>query len=199
MLHPGRRRALPLLITCVTALTVMASAVSGQQEFSSANKSRGKAAVEYRDKNAHIVAAYYYSQLNHESRWIMIDAALSTSHDTIIRRDAISLRTPQGRVIPLATQRRIGEDVQRIEQLLQNAKVVRHDILSYFTEGRFEDMQLFRLPFDPVVHNEFVVDRDRVAYGPFFFESPTGAWEDGTYALVINHGKGAAELPIRLE
>ena len=200
MLHPRHWRALPLLITCVTAITVMVSAaVSAQQEFSSANKSRGKAAVEYRDKNAHIVAAYYYSQLEHDSRWIMIDTALSTSHDTIIRRDAISLRTPEGREIPLASQRRIGEDVKRIEQLLQNAKVTRHDTLSYFTEGRFEDMQLFRLPFDPVVHNEFVVDRDRVAYGPFFFESPTGAWEDGTYALVINHGNGTAELPIRLE
>ena len=60
-------------------------------------------------------------------------------------------------------------------------------------------MRLFTLPFGPVVHDSFVVDRDRVAVGPLFFESPTGAWEDGTYALIVRHGEGTAELPIRLE
>jgi len=58
---------------------------------------------------------------------------------------------------------------------------------------------MFRLPFGPVVHNEFIVDRDRIAVGPLFFESPTGAWEKGTYALVVRHKNGTAELPINLE
>jgi hypothetical protein len=49
------------------------------------------------------------------------------------------------------------------------------------------------------VPSEFVVDHNEVAAGPLFFESPTGAWEDGTYALVIRHQDGTAELPIRLE
>jgi len=38
-----------------------------------------------------------------------------------------------------------------------------------------------------------------VAVGPLFFEAPTGAWESGTYALVVRHRKGTAELPITLE
>ena len=66
-------------------------------------------------------------------------------------------------------------------------------------QDRVEDMQMFRLPFGPVVHNEFIVDRDRIAVGPLFFESPTGAWEKGTYALVVRHKDGTAELPITLE
>ena len=60
-------------------------------------------------------------------------------------------------------------------------------------------MRLFRLPFGPVVHDEFIVDRDRVAVGPLFFEAPTGAWERGTYALIVRHEKGMAQLPINLE
>jgi hypothetical protein len=182
------------------ALTMAAGTALAQQEFSSANRQRGDAAVEFRDSNIHIVAAYYYSQRNHESRWLLIEAAVSATRPETIGRTDIALRTPQGREIALATQRRVGEDVNRIEQLLQNAKVVSHNVGSYFTQrDRPESMRLFTLPFGGVVHDDFVTDRDHVAVGPLFFESPTGAWEKGTYALIVRHENGSAELPIRLE
>jgi hypothetical protein len=182
------------------ALALSGQTLAAQEEFSSANRQRGRAAVEYRDADIQIVAAYYYSQRNHESRWLLIEAGISTTASTTIHRNAIALRTPQGREIPLATQRRIGEDVNRIEQLLQNARVLSHNVSSYFTQrDRPESMKLFTLPFGGVVHDDFVVDRDHVAVGPLFFESPTGAWERGTYALIVRHSKGTAELPIHLE
>ena len=180
-------------------LAFAGSHVAAQQEFHSIKK-LGQAAVQFKDKATHVVAAYYYSQRNHDSRWLYIQAALSTTRETIIHRNEILLRTPQGREIPLATQTRIGEDVKKVEQLLQNASVQSHNVASYFPQqDSFEDMQMFRLPFGPVVHDEFIVDRDRVAVGPLFFESPTGAWEKGTYALVVRHKNGTAELPINLE
>ena len=189
---------LPAWVFC--AALAVAAPVAAQKEFSSANRKIGNAAVEYRDKTIHIVAAYYHSQRNHDSRWLLIESALSTTDNSIIKREHIALRTPQGREIPLATQSRIGEDVKRVEQLLQNAKVQTHPVASYFNErDRIEDMKLFRLPFGPVVHNEFVSDRNHVAVGPLFFESPTAAWEKGTYALIVRHPKGVAELPITLE
>jgi hypothetical protein len=189
-----------LRLALCAALALAPFTVAAQEEFSSANKNVGRAAVEYRDDDAHIVAAYYYSQRNHESRWLLIEAGVSTNSSNTIERGAIALRTPQGREIPLATQRRVGEDVGRIEQLLQNASVLSHNVASYFVQrDRIEPMSFFTLPFGPVVHDSFVVDRHRVAVGPLFFESPTGAWEKGTYALIVRHEKGAAELPIHLE
>jgi hypothetical protein len=193
------QKALQLTV-CGAALALGVQTLAAQEEFSSANKPLGRAAVEYRDADAQIVAAYYYSQRNHESRWLMLEAGVSTKESNTIERKAIALRTPQGREIPLASQRRIGEDVPRIEQLLQNAGVLSHNVASYFVQrDRIEDMNLFRLPFGPVVHDSFVVDRHRVAVGRLFFESPTGAWERGTYALIVRHEKGTAELPIHLE
>ena len=189
-----------LCAALAVAAPVAAQKDTAQKEFSSANRKIGNAAVEYRDKTIHVVAAYYHSQRNHDSRWLLIESALSTTDNSIIKREDIVLRTPQGREIPLATQTRVGEDVKRVEQLLQNAKVQTHPVASYFNErDRIEDMKMFRLPFGPVVHNEFVADRNHVAVGPLFFESPTGAWEKGTYALVVRHPKGVAELPITLE
>src|SRR5688500_17498425 len=188
------------LTLCGAALVLGAQALGAQEEFSPANRERGRAAVEYKDADAHVVAAYYYSQRNHESRWLMIEAGISTTESIVIKRGAIALRTPQGREIPLATQRRVGEDVNRIEQLLQNASVLDHNVASYFVQrDRVEPMSLFTLPFGPVVHDSFVVDRHRVAVGPLFFESPTGAWERGTYALFVRHSNRVAELPIHLE
>ena|SRR5688500_7328214 len=194
-----RRSIGPVWIVCCAVLAMAAPHLTAQ-EVSSSVKKRGKAVVEYRDKDIKVVAAYNYSQRNHDSRWLYIQAGLTTHDETIFKREAIALRTPDGRTIPLATQREVGEDTKRIEQLLQNATTVSHDIPSYFPQTyRTEDMQLFRLPFGRVVHDEFIVDRDRLAIGPLFFESPTGAWENGTYALVVRHGKGSVELPITLE
>ena len=185
---------------CTSVLALSGHSLAAQEEFSSANRQRGRAAVEYRDADIHVVAAYYYSQRHHESRWLLIETGISTDDLTTIHRNAIALRTPQGREIPLASQRRVGEDVGRIEQLLQNAGVLSHNVASYFPQrDRTEDMRLFTLPFGSVVHDDFVVDRHRVAVGPLFFESPTGAWERGTYALIVRHSKGTAELPIHLE
>src|SRR5687767_5335453 len=99
------------------ALALAVPTLAAQEEFSSANRERGRAAIEYKDADAHVVAAYYYSQRNHESRWLMIEAGISTTESIVIKRGAIALRTPQGREIPLATQKRVGEDVKRIEQL----------------------------------------------------------------------------------
>jgi hypothetical protein len=194
------RFAFPGLTVCAVAMALSSVPAWAQEEFSSANRQRGRAAVEFRDADIHVVAAYYYSQRNHESRWLLIESGISTTDLTTIHRNAIALRTPQGREIPLATQRRIGENVPRIEQLLQNAGVLSHNVSSYFVQrDRTESMRLFTLPFGGVVSDDFVVDKHRVAVGPLFFEAPTGAWERGTYALIVRHSKGTAELPIHLE
>jgi hypothetical protein len=193
------------LITQAGAAALMLALVMGttaraQQDFSPANRDRGRAAVEYKDKDIHVVAAYYYSQRHHDSRWIVIDAALSTEQRSVLPRDAFALRTPAGRVVPLATQQRIGEDTVNVENLLRHASVEGHDVLTYFPQrDHTYPMQLFTFPFRGVVHDDFVVDHTEVASGPLFFEAPTGAWEDGTYALIVRHSKGTTELPIRLE
>ena len=195
----GRHTRMKLALSAA-ALALSLQTAFAQQDFSPANRQRGRAAVEYRDTSIHVVAAYYYSQRNHDSRWLMVETAVSTTEPATIARNAIALRAPDGREIPLSPQRRVGEDAVGIQRLLQNASAVNHDVASYFVvRDRVEPMNLFTLPFGDVVHDSFVVDRDRVATGRLFFESPTGAWEDGTYALIVRHGKGTAELPVTLE
>jgi hypothetical protein len=190
------KSGLLVAVLLATAVTVTAAA---QNEFSFTRK-LGQAAVEYRNEDVHVVAAYYHSQRNHDSRWLLIEAAVSTTRLGTIDRDGITLRTPDGREIPLASQTRVGEDIGRVRLLLQNASTTRHNVASYFNQRDHVDaMQFFTLPFGHVVHDDFVVDVHRVVVGDLLFESPTGRWEDGTYSLVVRHEHGQAELPIELE
>ena len=55
------------------------------------------------------------------------------------------------------------------------------------------------LPGRGTVADDFVVDRFRAAFGDLFFEAPTGAWEEGTYMLVLEHEGVRAAVPIELE
>jgi len=87
----------------------------------------GRAAVEYRDDAMQVVAAYYYSQRSHDSLWLLIQAAVATEELITLPREAFQLVTPDGRPVPLATQRQFGRDPGRTRMLLQNATTTRHD------------------------------------------------------------------------
>jgi hypothetical protein len=163
-------------------------------------KRQGRAVVQYRDAEIHVVAAYVYSQRNHDSRWLLIESAISTTANMTIDRKNITLVTPGGgRVVTLASQERFAQDVNRVKTLLQNASVTRHNVLSYFNQRRGgERMRLFALNSGPVLTN-FVTDEHHVAVGDLFFESPTGRWDEGVYNLVIEKDGARAVLPIELQ
>ena len=184
---------------CATALLVPLVATVGAQREFPFTRERGRSTTEFQDDKVHIVAAYDYSQRNHDSRWLLIQIAASSVRPMVIRRDWIGLRTADDSEVALATQRRVGEETVRIQQLLQNASASRHDVVSYFTQrDRPENIRLFTLPFRGVVHDDFVVDNDHVSTGDLFFEAPRGRWEGGTYSLVVRHEDGQAALPINL-
>ena len=187
------------LLTVALTLT-LAGTAQAQNELFPHTKDQGRAAIEYKDEEIHVVAAYYHSQFNHDSRWLLIEAAVSTEERMTIHRDSIRLITPDGVEVTLATQERFGRDIARVRLLVQQASMTRHGVRSYFNRrGQSADFRFFRLPGGPVVFDDFVVDKFRVAGGDLFFESPTGTWEDGTYTLVIEHEGVRAAVPIELE
>ena len=187
------------LLSVVLTLTVAGSA-QAQNELFPYTKDWGRAAVQYKDDAIHLVAAYYYSQRNHDSRWLLIEAAVSTEARMTIHRDAIQLITPDGVEITLAAQERFARDIRRVRPLVQNATATRHGVRSYFNRrGWSENFRFFSLPWGPIVYDDFVVDSFRVAWGDLFFESPTGSWGDGIHSLVIQHEGARAAVPIDLE
>ena len=146
---------------------------------------QGRAAIEFDDDQLHVVAAYYHSQRHHDSRWLLIEMAVSARQGTRISRETITLITPDGRPVRVASQSAFARDIPRVRSLLLRAETTRHGITGYFRKLRLRNFRLFTLPFQGVAYDVFDVDSWQIAWGDLFFASPTGAWEAGTYSLVV--------------
>lgn len=193
------RRLVLVAIAVVGVVGATALAAAQEDDFFPRTKKLGQAAVQYKDQDIQVVAAYYHSQRNHDSRWLLIETAVSTTRNLTIDRGDVRLVTPGGREIPLPPQSRVLEDRDRISLMVQNASASRHAVLTYFPQrGWSERLRIFSLTSGQVLTN-FVTDQYHVAHGDLFFESPTGLWERGTYSLVIERDGVRAVLPIELE
>ena len=180
------------------AAALSTSAQTGQA-FPHTNK-YGRATIEYRHQGLGVVANYDYSQKNHSGPWLLIDVALGSAQRFVLHRTNFKLVTPDGQTIPLASQQQGQADTENINLLIQNAKIHRHDLASYFPQrNSHEPFNFFSLPFVRSISDEAIVDNDRVAQGPLLFKSPTGSWKEGTLRLVLTNEKAKAELPITLQ
>jgi hypothetical protein len=162
-------------------------------------KQRGRATVEYKDNKLQVVANYDYSQQSHTSPWLLIDIAASSKHPGVVHRDNVTLVTPSGSRLTVADQSRFLEDSQGVASLVQNAKIWRHQLDTYFNQrGRGERIQFLALPGQGLAIDSAVLNDDRVTMGEVFFEMPPG-WDAGTYSLVIDLKDARAALPIILK
>ena len=185
-------------IAILLAATVSAGAQIGQS-FPHTYK-HGRATIEYRHEGLGVVANYDYSQKNHSSPWLLIDVALGSADRFVLHRTNFKLVRPDGQTIPLASQQQGQADMENINLLIQNAKIYRQNLDSYFPQrDRHEAFNFFSLPFVRSISDEAIVDNDRVAQGPLLFRSPDGTWKEGTLRLVLTNEKAKAELPITLQ
>src|SRR5882672_11103376 len=127
------QRASVALVIVFSGVLLATRVPAAQGEFPNI-KELGRAVAQYKDKDdvLQVVVAYNYSQRQHNSRWILIQMAVSSTRSLRIRRDGIYVYTPDVRVIALATQARFREDSQRVTALLQNSAPQRHPVESYF-------------------------------------------------------------------
>jgi hypothetical protein len=182
----------------IQAATVSVGAQVGQS-FPHTNK-YGRATIEYRHSGLGVVANYDYSQRNHSGPWLLIDVALGSADRFVLHRTNFRLVAPDGQRVPLASQQQGRDDMKNINLLIQNAKIHRQNLDSYFAQrDRHEAFNFFSLPFVRSISDEAIVDNDRVAQGPLLFRSPGGSWGEGTYRLVLTNDKAKAELPITLQ
>jgi hypothetical protein len=163
-------------------------------------KQRGQATVEYKDDRLQVVANYDYSQRRHESSWLLVDVAASSKRPGVINRDDVALITPSGSRLMVAGQTRFLEDSQNVTKLVQNAKVWRRQLDSYFNQrGRNDHFQFLALPGQGLAIDSAVLNDDRVTIGEVFFDMTSGGWDAGTYSLVIDLKDAHAALPITLQ
>jgi len=189
-----------LIARAVTVAIVAAVVVpTAAQEPFPETRQVGRATVEYKGERIKMVASYDYSQRNHDSPWLLIDLAASAPQRLILHRDHITLVTPDGTELGVASQRDLLAGSPQVTLLLQNAKISRRQLDSYFSQREREPLNFFAFPGNGIVHDDAVVDNDRVTLGELFFAEPAGTWRRGTYRLAIRNERARASLPIILQ
>ncbi len=88
----------PLAVLLVTLLGGAPLHAQSARELFPHTTDRGRAAVEYEDDDLQVVAAYYYSQRHHESRWLLIEIAVSSAVPMRIRPASAGERHPRNDV-----------------------------------------------------------------------------------------------------
>jgi hypothetical protein len=192
------------LILGVLAIGILAGVVQTQaqvleQAFPN-TKRLGRAIVQYKDKQGlQVVLSYEYSQRNHDSQWLLIDFAARAEQRVILGREHFKLVSSTGDWFPVASQRHFLEGSRQIQAIRQNASVWRRDLGSYLGAlERRESLKFFALPGEGVVITGAMLDKDRNTFGELYFEMPRGAWEQGDYALLIEHPQALVKLPLTL-
>jgi hypothetical protein len=182
------------LALMITAAGVAAIAAQGKV------KQYGRATVEYRSNDVAVVANYDYSQKNHDGPWLLVTFAVQgLKTPIVIERTDLTLRTPDGKTIPLASQQLFLQDNQQLTPLFQNAAMWKRSLDDYFPSRPAQRTVNFFTTPGGIIHDSVMTHPDEVATGDLLFKSPDGVWKEGTYRLVLGHDKATADLPITLQ
>ena len=172
-----------------------------RQEAGFPNTKRlGRATVEFRDAQLQVVLNYEYSQRNHDSAWLLVDFGARSERRLVLDREHFKLVSQSGEWFPVASQRHFVDAAKQIQALRQNASVWRRDLGSYLGALNLrERLKFFALPGEGVVITGALLDKDRNTFGELYFEMPRGSWDEGDYALLIEHPQARIKLPISLD
>jgi hypothetical protein len=186
------------MLRTIAILLALSTGAQVGQAFPNTNK-YGRATIEYRHQGLGVVANYDYSQritaaVAAHRRGARVHRSLCPSSHQF---QADHTRRPDH---PARQPTAGPADMENINLLIQNAKIHRQNLDTYFPQrNRLEAFNFFSLPFVRSISDEAIVDNDRVAQGPLLFQSQDGNWKEGTYRLVLTNDKAKAELPITLQ
>ncbi len=160
----------------------------------------GGALAEFDDGVVHAVAAYYHSQRQHDTPWLLVELGINSQKTVRVHRESIEIETPSGRVVPLASHRQWTADLERGSQLFQAAAPTRHQVRTYFREfATFTALRFVQPPRGTSTIVDFAdLTADQVFLGDLVFKAPTGAWARGRHVLAIHNAASTARLPIEL-
>lgn len=149
---------------------------------------------------AEVVVGYRYAQQNLGAEWLLLEiAATSPPNQTArIERSKVSIKTPNGTTVPLATQTEFSEAYRGLQSSIRASDVVR-DPMDYWPPRKQScDIRFFVAPGSGVSFDEFSVNDFRACQGKFFFKIPGGV-QAGRYVLSIDFEESEIKIPIPLE
>ena len=154
------------------------------------------------NNEGYVIVGYRMANESVGQEWMMLDTGLTIRKGTPhypLTREALSVKTPDGKTIPLATQKEYAE-AGYLRALNQRAKMTR-DSISYFPldahtacAARFfgDVASGASMSYDQVE-----LSSDRACVGRLFFKVPGGI-QHGQHWLVVKFANSQVEVPFRI-
>lgn len=190
-----------------TTFTLMALAAAALMGCSSAEPTddpgvdrMGQYVLINKGPEAEMVIGYRHAQNNLGSEWLLLEAAVTSppGQTARIEREKVSVRTPVGTVVPLATQKEFNQAYSSLQAFLRKADVVREPMDYWPPRKQDCPFQFFVGPGQGVSFDEFSVNDFRACQGRLLFDIPGGV-QPGRYVLSIDLEESEIEIPFTLE
>jgi hypothetical protein len=152
------------------------------------------------NNEGYVILGYQAANRSIGEDWLLLEVGITVREgvkDYNLRRDAISLETPDGKTLPLPT---IEEHRKGNTQALQQREKVQRDSINYFPPsanracriGFFSDLEDRAMPRD-----EVELSSERACLGRLFFQVPGGI-AYGQHWLNVKFQDSLVRVPFRI-
>jgi hypothetical protein len=161
----------------------------------------GRYIVRYRDSVIEVVLDTKFASSSLGEEWLILNAAMSgmTGGATTVERDLVSLRSPDGRTIPMPTYREFNSAYNDLASAARRAALA-SDPLDFTRGGRRDCLIDFfpRPGSGRAAKTALHVTKNQLCVGMLFFPVRNGV-QPGNWKLIIEFEETEAVVPFTLE
>ncbi|HPW54165.1 MAG: hypothetical protein KA072_00325 [Thermoanaerobaculaceae bacterium] len=158
----------------------------------------GATAVKYRGPDLELALSYRFADINLGMDWLLVDTAVTGSKrvSVEIKREKISLRTPDGEIVPLPSQEELADSFSSIRAANHRANVAAEP-LRYWGGRRECKLNFLVEPGSDIVMRSIWVNDERWCVGRLYFPIMKGV-QPGRYELRIDLPESKVRVPFVL-
>jgi hypothetical protein len=193
----------PLLMLTLAALLAACSSASSTQGGSTTDKTidqLGKTIVRYRSSLVEVLVDYKFANASVGDDWIILNVAVTSSNAQAIevRSDSVSVRTPDGRKIPLPVYSDFIDAYPEIQSAARRAALA-SDPLDFTAAGRATcDLGFQPLPGTVTALESVYVTVRKICQGLLFFPVQGGI-QPGKWEFIIEFEEFDTRVPFEIE
>jgi len=154
----------------------------------------GATAIVYKGPQVNLALSYRFAKNNPDANWLFLDTVMTATSDPLeIPRSAISVRTPSGDIVPLATEKEFNVAYPELASSIMRANAFREP-MGYLLPHRPRQMRLFSVAGRHLAFDTVWLDLWHNDYGRLYFQVPGGVHK-GRYELLITLPESRVVIP----
>ena len=191
------RNLLRLFGVAVAAAGLFFAAVAAANTTATADlRQVGATAIVYKGPQVDVAVSYRFAKSNPSGNWLLLDTAMTANAPVALPRTAISVRTPGGEIVALASPEAFNNGYRELNATIARANVAREP-MGYLIPRRYRRLEFFPEHRLGLMFPVAWLDEWHTTYGRLFFQLPDGL-QKGNYELLFNLKEGQVTIPFTI-